>query len=280
MSQVFIDTSIQIARFVHSPESKRRIEDRLEQYEAVLSGLVVRHEFKRRLLKEAQYLLGLIKKYGSFERVNRHVIDVLPVQQARKRNICLEMIATVFEAEGDADRTDRLKLFLRSLIMDGLDDFRSSISHLREDADCACAKIPIRELKAFEKYEFGTDKCSQTNNCGIKSFLHSHVHLLTKILEEIRSIQSGKKSSELSKAEAFIEAFLTDADRAQNSDPCLTVGDLLIALESVGVSTFYTMNAKESQHLCRVLEQHLIVRPKHPERDDLVCNAEATWPEF
>jgi hypothetical protein len=32
-------------------------------------------------------------------------------------------------------------------------------------------------------------------------------------------------------------------------DPCLTVGDLLIALESEKIPVFYTINAKESQYL-------------------------------
>jgi hypothetical protein len=54
---VFLDTSIQIARLVHGPQTKSGIRQRLAQHDKVFTGLVVRQEFKRRLLKEAEYLL-------------------------------------------------------------------------------------------------------------------------------------------------------------------------------------------------------------------------------
>ena len=54
-------------------------------------------------------------------------------------------------------------------------------------------------------------------------------------------------------------------------EPCLSIGDLLIALESSNFSTFYTMNGKESQHLCPSLKQNFIVRPRNPEKEDIEC---------
>jgi hypothetical protein len=280
VNDVFLDTSIQIARFVHSPASKHRIETQLRNYDALMSGLVVKQEFKRRLLKEAQYLLSLVKRYGSYKQVNRHVVDVLPQQQARKRNICLEMIATIFETEGDEDLTDRLRLFLRSLLLDGLDGFDSTISHLVERSNCGCARFSVREKRPFEKYDFGTDKCSQVPECGIKEFLASRKELLQKILGSIKSLDAEKKTPELLNAEKFIENFLERPDTARSSEPCLTLGDLLIALESAGITTFYTMNGRESQHLCKALGQDLVVRPRNPDHDDVVCPAGESWPEF
>jgi len=53
MPEVFVDTSIQIVRFVHGPETKRRIEQRLAAFERTTTGLVARQEFRRRLLREA-----------------------------------------------------------------------------------------------------------------------------------------------------------------------------------------------------------------------------------
>ncbi len=59
---IFLDTSIAIARTVHSPATKLRIKERLRRHEVVVSSLVAKQEFKRRLLKEAQYLLDLINQ--------------------------------------------------------------------------------------------------------------------------------------------------------------------------------------------------------------------------
>jgi hypothetical protein len=59
------------------------------------------------------------------------------------------------------------------------------------------------------------------------------------------------------------------------------VGDLLIALESVGVPTFHTLNSTESQHLSRALGQTLIVCPIDPLKPEVVCDKDdAEWPSF
>jgi hypothetical protein len=70
-------------------------------------------------------------------------------------------------------------------------------------------------------------------------------------------------------------------ERACSQNPCLTVGDLLIALESAGVHHFFTLNSAESQHLCRAMEQTLVVRPIDPRKEDVVCDRNAPdWPPF
>ena len=72
------------------------------------------------------------------------------------------------------------------------------------------------------------------------------------------------KTAELLRIEAFLSGVQDDPEAATAKDPCLTVGDLIIALESLGTTAFYTINGKESQHLCRNSGQDLIVRPVEP----------------
>ena len=88
---VFLDTSIQIARHVHGPQTKEAINQRLARHSRQVTSLVVRQEFKRRLLKEAEYLLRLLHRYRSFDEVNQHVIRLFGSWpgRVRKRNICL-----------------------------------------------------------------------------------------------------------------------------------------------------------------------------------------------
>ena len=88
---VFLDTSIQIARVVHGPKTKARIQQRLGQHGRTVTGLVCRQEFKRRLLQEADYLLRLLDRYGSFDEVRQHLIRFQPqyLKHIRKKNICL-----------------------------------------------------------------------------------------------------------------------------------------------------------------------------------------------
>jgi len=266
---VFLDTTIQIARFVHSPEIKSRVAQRLGQYNVTVTSSVVKQEFKRRLLREASYLLETLARLGSYGRVMRHVTDVLPPQRNRKRNICIQALETVDENDTDVDRTDRMKFYLRSLLTDGLSQFDESVNSVLAGCGCALAKAPIREVRKYERYDFGTDKCSRAKGqCGVIEFLRKNVVPLRNILGRLTGLSSKDKSDELRQAEEFIKSVLADAQCARELNPCSVVGDLLIAIESASIPVFYTMNRAESQHLCPALGQRLVVRPRNPDKPD------------
>ncbi len=279
MSEVFLDTSIAIARVVHSPEMKQRIADRISKYQASVISLIVRQEFKRRLLKEAQYLLRQLNEKRSYVKVMRHVVDVLGPWQNRRRNICLEMLVLVHETADDRELTERAIRILRTLLRCGLADLTNSINYEVTESECLCAQYPVMEMVKYKRYDFGSDKCSKVSGgCGIERFLIAHQKELRLILDRLKGVT--EKSDELQKSEAFIEAVLEDSSRARALDPCLTVGDLVIALESIDVSAFYTLNRKESLHLSRVLQQDLIIRPKNPQHDDeVLLNSNEHWPD-
>jgi hypothetical protein len=278
---LFVDTSIQIARFVHSPEIKRRIRDRLQKYDLTVTGTVVRQEFRRRFLKEAKYLLEQLERRRSLEAVMRHVHDVLPPPQLRKQRICLQTLLTIFEKTDDADRTERARLFLRSLLRGGLDEFDQLVDHVISACGCACGRRPVRQKKSG-KFDFGTDRCSVVaDECGVASFLSSRQEAVAKITEHLAKADNDSKSDEIRKTEQFINETADDETDIEQRDPCLTVGDYLIAIESYGIPTVYTMNGRESQHFCRALGQKMIVRKPNPEHDDVVCSSsDVAWPNF
>ncbi len=284
LDPLFLDTSIQIARLVHGPQTKNQIRQRIAQHEQTVTGLVARQEFKRRLLQEADYLLRLLHRYRSFDEVQQHVIRLFGQWpgRVRKRNICLQALAQV-HAGTDAERTDRLRLYLRSLLVAGLKRFDQQVDAVLPDSGCACAQTEVVEKEELRKYELGPKHCSRTRPgaCGVLAFLASRKEACKQILQKLQSVPSEQQSQEIQKAVQFLERLEKRADQAMQEDPCLTVGDLLIALESVGVSCFFTLNAAESQHLCRVLGQTLIVRPIDPLKPDVVCDKDAKeWPAF
>jgi hypothetical protein len=199
-SAIFLDTTIQIALVVYSPEMKDRIRARIGGYRLTVSSDVVKQEFKRRLLKEAQYLLNQLNRLNSLVKVQRHVVDHLTERHNRKRNISLEILTTLFEEEDDADRTERAKRYLDCLIQFGLDDLEESTGSIIRDSGCACAKNPIRKRKSGD-YDFGTDKCSKTDSeCGIRSFLEGRRSQLDQIRDALASVPADKKTDELERA--------------------------------------------------------------------------------
>jgi hypothetical protein len=279
---LFLDTSIQIARFVHSPKTKKAVEQRLKQQPKAITSLVVRQEFRRRLLKEAEYLLRLLHQYKSFDEVHHHVIRLFGPWHQRKRNICLETVAQVHGAT-DAERTERLRLYLRSLLVAGLSRFDQKVDEIRKDSGCACGLREIVEKVPLRKYDLGTDRCSKTKpgSCGVIAFFQNRKEVWEAILAKLKTLPDPKKSTELKNAEKFLERLTKRPDQVNKEDPCLTVGDVFIALESAGISHFLTLNGIESQHLCRALGQSLIVRPVDPTKPDVICaSGDPQWPAF
>ena len=141
---LFVDTSIQIAQFFHAPQLKEKIRKRVRKYDISATGLVVRYEFKHRVIREAVYLLQLVRKLKSYKRALRHLNDHLPPQQSRKRNICLDMLITIFEDQVEEDLTDRAILFLESLIEYGMQEFDDSVDHIFQDSGCVCGMASVR----------------------------------------------------------------------------------------------------------------------------------------
>jgi hypothetical protein len=279
---IFIDTSTQIARKVHSRGTKAKIEARLACCSISVTGEVVKQEFKRRLLKEAKYLLETLAKQGSFAEMYHHVVR-LPPQMSRKRNICLAMLGQLFDQADDRELTERFRLYLHYLLTLGLDQFDASVGQVIRSVGCACARVSIVEKVRYKRYEFGPDKCSnpKAEACGIVAFLQQRTEALQGILQRLQSLPVEEKSTELQQAEEFITHVLQDPRSAVALDPCYCVGDLIIALESAGIPIFYTLNGKESQHLCRALDQTLIVRPTNPQFEDVECpRADPHWQKF
>jgi hypothetical protein len=281
LGPLFLDTSIQIARFVHSRATKVRIKARVAEHERTETGLVVRQEFKRRLLHEAEYLLRLLQRYRSYDEVRHHLIRLPPVA-LRKRNICEQML-TQIHGGTDKDLTDRLKLYLHSLLVTGLRRFDQQVDLLREESGCACARAGVVAKAPPRNYDLGQTRCShpRAGTCRVVNFLIERKTARAQLVAYLKAIPEEEKTAELKKAQQFLESLETRLEQARQLDPCLQVGDLLIGLESVNAPNFYTLNSGESQHLCRALGQTLIVRPADPLHEDVVCPREApAWPAF
>src|SRR5260370_32739492 len=134
---LFLDTSIEIARRVHAEDTKKRINERISHYSITMTGEVVRQEFKRRLLKEAKYLIELVGKHASLEDVYQRILR-LPRQQQPKQKICLLILAQVFKNASKAECVERFKLYLHYLLTLGMPDFDEGVDHVNRETRCYC----------------------------------------------------------------------------------------------------------------------------------------------
>jgi hypothetical protein len=276
---IFLDTTIQIARVVHSDESKQQIRDTIGRYTLRVSSEVVKLEFRRRLLEEVQWCLNQLsdpRKPKTFESLFRHITDFLPLQQDRKKRICTQICHTVLAVSARGDLTECAKRHFRTLLRTGMAIFEIDIGHIVKDSGCACASHPIVENKAYKRYDFGPVECGKCReSCGIAEFLSDQEPQLSKVLDAIGYLPANKrrkpdgKLTEMGQIEFFLIKLMREGENPFDMNPCLKVGDLLIALESRIIPDFYTMNWAESQFLCRWMGQNLILRRVYPQHDDI-----------
>ncbi len=97
----------------------------------------------------------------------------------------------------------------------------------------------------------------------------------------LQSLPADRTSQEIKSAIPFLNSVLRNPAAARAENPCTTAGDLLIALESAGLTEMYTMNCRESQHLCRALGQTMVYLPPDSQKEEMVCDRTAAeWPAF
>jgi hypothetical protein len=172
---------------------------------------------------------------------------------------------------------------LRSLIVNGEKNFVEDLDSVVGGIDCYWARYPIREKKRYKDYDFGEIKCSKTRNlCQVKSALQGKITECRNILTFLNSLPASRMTKELESARDFLDRILNQNGIANvhSEEPCLRVGDLLIALESCGFPNFYTMNYRESQAYCDLHGQELAIRPNDPGQDERVYSqGSKPWPD-
>lgn len=281
---IFLDTSIQIARVLRGPKHARDIEGRLKQYGITLTGLIVRQEFKRRVLKEAKYLIEQLDRRATIADLLRHLNEGLgPYHDRRKRKICINIVASfldrgTFKSESNEEQIDRLRAYLEFLLETGLDDFDDSVDHVVQVSGCAAALSSVRKRKG--KYDLGNDFCSRNKDCGVAKMLAGRKESVDKLVDAVAALSDGELTDELKKGKQFLQDWGMNPAMVCGSDPCLKVGDILVAIESATAPTFYTMNHKESRYLAPALGQELVVHSSKEGEGDVVCPVGVPVPQF
>lgn len=271
-SAIFIDTSVQLLRFIGSSAVKGQINQTLSGYGLTVTSLVVRQEFKRRFLTDVRYVRdALVKNHLDCGETLRYINRKLshPANR-RKLSISLDVFATgTFNGHNVADAGEQFKLLLDTWLDFGLEEFDSTVGHVIKRSGCGCGKLD----------RIGPKKCTTAANCEVDAFIDCLKTEAEGLREFLKSETIFPKTSEISKAEKTLNDWLSDGKLPSTTNPCLTVGDMLIALESLGIPAFYTQNAKESQHFCCVQEQTMIV---HRETGDetRLASARKSWPAY
>lgn len=269
---VFVDSSIPIAGTVRERPMKAKISSWLSRYRLKITGSIALQEYKRRVLRDIAYLLTKLNQTDSYHRTLDYVTSVLPTQQQRKKQICILLLHQLLHPPAtDSELTERARYYLRTLLVLGERNFVDRFDSVSTGINCYWAWYPVRERTKYRAYDLGDVRCSKARGlCQIGTSLEQRRGLCATLFEFLSSLPQERMTSELNNALGFLRNVLNanGFQNVQDTDPCLKVGDLLLALESAGVPEVYTMNYHESQAYCEVLKQNLVVRPNDPSQSE------------
>ncbi len=261
--ELFVDTSAIIAHLVGHPEVRRVVASQLQAADRVVTGLVVRQELKRRFLDAVRFVYERLLEASNYHEAYRVAKDALATWQKRKLSLAVDLLVTYATEAGDLTQSELRKhvLFrLEALLDDAWDLLHEVVDEVLRGSGCAFGQEPPKRDGAT--WKLGRRKCSLAGEaCTIADFLVIRRSAAERILARL---EEQAPTEELADAREFLVAVLPEPGLCRERSPCLTVGDLLIALESADVPTFCTLNGAESLHLCAALGQRLVLCPARP----------------
>ncbi|HKZ39578.1 MAG TPA: hypothetical protein VJ044_01370, partial [Candidatus Hodarchaeales archaeon] len=224
---VFVDSSILIAKVIRDKEMKARIKNWLSRYKLKVSGTVALQEFKRRVLRDLAYLLTKLNQNKSYQKTLNYVTSVLPVQQQRKKNICILILHSILPGSSDEELTERARLYCRTLLVNGENLLNCELDSIVSGINCYWSRIPIREKKRYVAYELGEMHCSKSKKqCQVGGALEAKKAVCENLLNFLKTLPTRRITRELQSALEFLDR-IVDRDalqRIHDEEPCSTVG--------------------------------------------------------
>jgi hypothetical protein len=253
---VFVETSVFIASHCHSPEQAKKIEDYFGTGSGLskVSSLVVRQELKRRMLGDLDYLYRTLVRHNSYQKTYHHLVQLAGhPHHGNRARIGLGFLGRLPEESND-DKFDRLKARLRRYIISILPTFDGWLDRLETGSGCSCGQFNPRETTKNGKttFEIGNIRCSEELLCPVGDFVSRSKHHCDQIATGLRHGSALNERAQIQDMLRFLAETNNPDFQAAEHDPCYTVGDLLITLESLAAkcAVVYTMNRKDFIPLC------------------------------
>lgn len=265
--EIFIDTSILVSYFLRTNPKRQQIANQL-QGKNVITCSVVLYEYKRRVLKEAEYLITLFNKKQTVAEVKDHLINVLLPVHSRKQKISLNILERVLGHLPPDEQKERAISLLHIFMIRARRSIEKFIDEERNMVGCECARHWLTVIRPYEKYDLGPMKCKKVKDqCGFVDYLNSNREMISSLRVFLEAKKDGL-SEEMMAVLEFLEATQTGFQTAPDFDPCNKLGDFLIALDSKDTMDMYTMNYKESRFFCEFFNQNMILSYPDPLKDD------------
>jgi len=259
---IHIDTSLQIER-CKVQKKAQVVEQRLKEFGFKSTSSYAKLEFKRAWLQRLLYLYAASQNIDRLDELIgyiNHNLGAHPMHQ-RRLNTCLQAIESflskINESLSPAAQLTRLQSHIRNAILSAYLWWDSSITHEYNGTGCARAAEQPIEL-SVGKIDVSIPRCRRDNiKCSIHQFFEKNKEHFNAIKLKIEA-RVNIASKELQETQKIIEAAESNPEYLCDDRNCSKLGDVLIAVDGLGMDYFAANNDKEWLLLSEVLRKPLI----------------------
>lgn len=260
---LFLETTIQIGRFLSTHDNMNKINEVLSKYMEISSSSYVKMEFKGRLIQDLVYLYNDVlvdaEDFGdAFQRLSK----LHSVHNKRKINVIIASFAKFFIEENQEEISGELGKelleiaisYFRQIIESLWEDFDNKVNKLLDGTGCFHAKNrPVFKNGTFDNT---MKRCkSSKRKCKIVDFFIQNKNAFQKIYKEF--LQINELDEEQKKAKEILEKALNHPENISEWKNCRGCGDAIISVEVPQNALLFTTNVKHFRPICSVLKKEL-----------------------
>ncbi len=261
--ELFLDTSIQIARKDYDKDEVDTIDKLLSNYDSTCTSTYVKLEFKQSHIQDLIYLHRTLINEKSFSKT-LHIAKGLNAHPGHKRKLSniLEALCSHFAAiksfssddNFDIDLAEKLAFSLEIVLENIWDWFEKSVTKISDCTECIRAKeAPKKRTYVFEAR---VKSCKSSKiRCKLNKYFKEKEKEFLQIRDYIKGLDDSKKKKidELNNIVEAIEVGLKNPDDLCNTPVCRKLGDALVAIEAIQSKEMFTKDVDQSEVICKSL---------------------------
>lgn len=252
---VFLDTSIQIQRFIGPKERQVAIERELKQAasEFVTSSYVFM-EFQRSLWSDFVYVYNQLRQAQDWGTVAYQLRSGVRSHRPRALGNCLQIFTwALIESNLDYDKAlDFLELQITQNLPE---DFWLHVTPLPDPIGCDLVNLGIRPQPGGQ-FDIANTCRKETAACLLPTFLTHQSHKLHSLADHLATHPRAIKDQ--ARVERLLAAVIQGPQSALGQSACWPVGDIILALQVPANASVWTLDT-DFQPLAEALEIRLYI---------------------
>lgn len=238
-----VDTDMQLHRKLGDPAVRNASESFCQERAPLAACEFSLVEFKGSYIQDLILLRSKISRSDSIGETMHRILNSSDRKRCRMLAHFAEVVEIDFSDEWSSVK-NRLITALDGQIAVAWESFSSGLEEVTRSFRCTRATEPPQAGK--KGWECVIPKCLPRNtSCTIADFMASQGRLLEELQAKLEALRAEDRTAELSRIQSVVTKTLARKSYDWRGTTCRSIGDLLIALQSLNHRMLITSNARE-----------------------------------